>query len=413
MNEGSLMQLNQFVIQNFRSLYDVSLALKPLTILIGPNASGKSNLFKALRFLHDAVAGDRLEWQAYDGQIDDLCWYGLDEYGDRPDTLHFDLQFGQAARYTATFLCHDYLEVETESLHIRPDQNPSLSTYFERHKENIRRGVSDKGRILRTPNGGRARSTRTLHLREEGPSLTVPLARAVYDHIAGWRFFDANLHLARREAFIPQYPEEVPPLAGDASNLSAFLYALSRQQSDDLGAIIDTMADFIELPQSLLVEHDAERGGQNARYVFIEQPFGENRPIPPESMSDGTIRLLALLALLLADHKVSLACLEEPDHGLHPRLMLYLADILRQAVTSASLDEDDRQPYPWPQIIVTTHSPEFMDCFDLAAEADYLQIYIADRDEVGKTIFTLTSAEEFAPWLEKYRLGEAVRRRLI
>ncbi len=60
------MHLNRLQIRHFRSLYQVELELKPLTILIGPNASGKSNLFKALRFLHDAIAGDRLEWQAYD-----------------------------------------------------------------------------------------------------------------------------------------------------------------------------------------------------------------------------------------------------------------------------------------------------------------------------------------------------------
>ena len=166
------------------------------------------------------------------------------------------------------------------------------------------------------------------------------------------------------------------------------------------------------------MEHDAERGGQNARYYFIEAPFGEARPIPPQSISDGTIRLLAYLALLLGDRSVSLACLEEPDHGLHPYLMLYLADILRQAV-ALPRDEDDLPASDGndlnltPQILITTHSPEFMDCFDLKEEQDYLQVYIAERDERGRTVFTLATVEEFAPWLEKYRLGEAVRRRFI
>jgi hypothetical protein len=54
-----------------------------------------------------------------------------------------------------------------------------------------------------------------------------------------------------------------------------------------------------------------------------------------------------------------------------------------------------------------------MDCFDLKEEQDYLQVYIAERDERGRTVFTLATVEEFAPWLEKYRLGEAVRRRFI
>jgi predicted ATP-dependent endonuclease of OLD family len=107
------MYLSRLQIQRFRSLYDVDLALKPLTIIIGPNASGKSNLFKALRFLHDAVAGDRLEWQAYDSQIDHLLWYGVDEYGNRPQTIKFTCEFSASdallGRYSADLFCRDYI----------------------------------------------------------------------------------------------------------------------------------------------------------------------------------------------------------------------------------------------------------------------------------------------------------------
>ncbi|MBE7551882.1 MAG: AAA family ATPase [Anaerolineales bacterium] len=410
------MYLSHLTLQYFRSLYNIDLPLKPLTIIIGPNASGKSNLFHALRFLYDAVVGDRLDWQVYDSQIDDLRWYGLDDFGKRPDKLHFNLRYSEAGtdlvNYHTVFQCGDYLEIVEEILKIHVGNE--LFPYFERQGENIHQRIGYRGNVLKNPYYSRARSNRNLHLREEGPSLIVPLPQLVYKHITGWRFFDVDLQQARRETFIPQYPEEVPPLSGNASNLSAFLYALYQRRYDDYTAIIDKMTDFIELPQSLMVEHDAERGGQNARYRFIEQPFSENRLIPPTSMSDGTIRLLALLALLLADHTVTLACLEEPDHGLHPRLMLYLADIVRQAI-EAPLEEDEAvgTSITPPQIIITTHSPEFMDCFDLAAEADYLQVYIADRDEDGKTLLTPTTAEEFAPWLEKYRLGEAVRRRFI
>jgi len=70
------MNLTKVKIQNFRSLYDVELELKPITILIGPNASGKSNLFKALRLIYDGVAGDIKDWQAYSAQLDHLLWYG-------------------------------------------------------------------------------------------------------------------------------------------------------------------------------------------------------------------------------------------------------------------------------------------------------------------------------------------------
>jgi len=416
------MYLNRLQIQHFRSLYQVELELKPLTILIGPNAGGKSNLFKALRFLHDAIAGDRLEWQAYDNQIDHLLWYGMDEYGNRPETVAFTCEFGSRGRplgrYQATLRCKDYIRVKMEELAVALPQRQDLAAYFRRHDERIWEYIDQQGTPVEQPSSSKASSARTLTLREAGPDLQLPQAQALYRHIAGWRFFYVLPHYARQESFIPQYPEEVPPLANDGSNLSAFLYALWRLRPDDFDTIAGLLSEFIELPDKLLVEHDAERGGQNARYYFIEAPFGEARPIPPQSISDGTIRLLAYLALLLGDRSVSLACLEEPDHGLHPRLMLYLADILRQAVALPQ-DEDDLPASDGndlnltPQILITTHSPEFMDCFDLKEEQDYLQVYIAERDERGRTVFTLATVEEFAPWLEKYRLGEAVRRRFI
>ena len=123
------------------------------------------------------------------------------------------------------------------------------------------------------------------------------------------------------------------------------------------------------------------------------------------------MRLLAYLALLLGDRSVSLACLEEPDRGLHPRLMLHLADILRLTVAPAL--EEEEQDVLAPQVLIATHSPEFLDCFDLREEHDYLQVYIVERDDTGKTVFKPAKAEEFAPWLEKYRLGEAVRRGFV
>ncbi len=333
-------------------------------------------------------------------------------------TCEFSSRGKSLGRYQAALHCNDYIRVETEELAIVLPQENGLFTHFKRSGEKIWQHVGQRSIPLKRPYTSSAPSSRTLTLREAGPDLQLPQAQALYRHITGWRFFDIVLHHARQEAFIPQYPEEVPPLANDGSNLSAFLYALWRLRPDDFDTIAGLLSEFIELPDKLLVEHDAECGGQNARYYFIEAPFGEARPIPPQSISDGTIRLLAYLALLLGDRSVSLACLEEPDHGLHPHLMLYLADILRQAVALPQ-DEDDFPASDGndvnlaPQILITTHSPEFMDCFDLKEEQDYLQVYIAERDERGRTVFTLATVEEFAPWLEKYRLGEAVRRRFI
>jgi predicted ATPase len=382
------MRLTEIGIRSFRSLYAAELSLKPLTLIIGPNGSGKSNLFKALRFLHVGVAGDIKEWRAYDALSDDLVWYGEDRSG----SFAIAIGFGKSAfGYEATFQAAGEIEVVRESVVLEGASPPTRSLRFERVKDEI----TAQGALqifVRSPN--------LLVLRDVGAGSLEAISQSIYEHIAGWRFFDVNTRFARQGQFISPDPAEVPPLEPDASNLSAFLYALQRLRPDDFAAVLEAVRRSIDLPEGLVVEHDAERGGRQARYRFIERPFGADHPIPPESMSDGTIRLLAHMALLLADRTVTLACLEEPDSGLHPSLMIHLADALRQAAAER-------------QVLVTTHSPELMDCFDLAEEQESLQVYVAERNELGQTRFLPMTATEFAPWLEKYRLGEAVRRRFV
>ncbi|HYQ83664.1 MAG TPA: AAA family ATPase, partial [Rubrobacter sp.] len=336
---------------------------------------------KALRFLHVGVAGDIKDWKNYEAEVDDLPWYGPGPTGERPESFGFTLSFSEDApldsmRYQVGFTTAGSLKVQREVLR-----------------------WSD-GRVDHFLWNGKALGLR------DGPYLPKPTA-LLYRHIAGWRIFEAFPMLARRSQFISPDPEEIPPLESDASNLSAFLYALYRLRPDDLEEVMQAVRRSIDLPKDILIEHDSARGGRQARYSFIETAFGTDRPIPPESMSDGTIRLLAQMALLLADRSATLIGLEEPDSGLHPSLMPYLADALRQAVRLEVGEGLTRQA------IVVTHSPELMDSFDLAEEADSLQVYVTERDERGQTVFTPMDAERFAPWLEKYRLGEAVRRRFV
>jgi predicted ATPase len=386
------MNLTQVGAHFFRSLYAAELSLKPLTLIIGPNGSGKTNLFKALRFLYIGVAGDAKDWRSYDAFSDDLVWYGKDAQGHRSGSFSISLGFGDSAlEYEATFQAAGEIEILRESVALPGAAPPVRRFGFERVKDRITAHAAPPI-FVRSPN--------LLVLRDMGAGSLESISRTVYEHIAGWRFFEVDPRLAREGRFIPPDTAELPPLEPDASNLSAFLYALQRLRPDDFAAVLEAVRRSIDLPEGLLVEHDADRGGRQARYRFIEAPFGVERPIPPESMSDGTIRLLAQMALLLADRSVTLACLEEPDSGLHPRLMIHLADALRQAAAER-------------QVLVTTHSPELMDCFDLAEEKENLQVYVAERNEQGQTRFLPMTAAEFAPWLEKYRLGEAVRRHFV
>jgi predicted ATPase len=247
-----------------------------------------------------------------------------------------------------------------------------------------------------------------LYFREYAGSFPHPTADGLARFVRGWRFMDVDVSSARR-ASPDLVPEGVSALLPDASNLSAVLYSLGNRSPERFEEIEYRLGRAIGFPQSIETEKVATLGGSGeARYGFRELAF-PGRVIPPEAMSDGTIRLLANLTAVLGDPDARLICIEEPDHGLHPHLMLRLADAMRAAAAA-----EPAEGFVPPQVLVVTHSPDFLDCFNLAAEAGYLAVYVAERSiEDGKTTFRSTEAADLQPWLEEYRLGEAVRRNIL
>ncbi len=110
--------------------------------------------------------------------------------------------------------------------------------------------------------------------------------------------------------------------------------------------------------------------------------------IPATRLSDGTLRYLALLAILCDPTPPPLVCLEEPELGLHPDILPGLADLLREASERC-------------QFIVTTHSDTFVDALTDTPES----IVVCEKED-GKTTLKRLDRDELSQWLERYRLGE-------
>ena len=105
-------------------------------------------------------------------------------------------------------------------------------------------------------------------------------------------------------------------------------------------------------------------------------------------MSDGSLRYLCLLAILLDPEPPPIIGLEEPEMGLHPDLMHKLANLLVDASYRC-------------QLVVTTHSDILVD----ALTEDYKSVVVCEKRD-GRTDMKRLSEPEFSHWLEKYRLGE-------
>ncbi|MEZ4651786.1 MAG: AAA family ATPase [Candidatus Eisenbacteria bacterium] len=109
---------------------------------------------------------------------------------------------------------------------------------------------------------------------------------------------------------------------------------------------------------------------------------------PARRLSDGTLRYLCLLAILVDPAPSPLTVIEEPELGLHPDIQVRLGALLREASSRT-------------QLLVTTHSDILVDALTDDAEA----IVICEKREGGTSLRRLDK-EQLRPWLEKYRLGE-------
>jgi predicted ATPase len=402
--KSARLSLKRLGIQRFRSLYDVSLDLKPINIFIGPNGSGKSNLIAFFRFLYDMVT-DPIAGRRYRPQARDLVWYGREEGEEVHEfqaTLYLEHPDGQPLRYDVvvdnnlTFLREEIISGSGRAFLSRTQKRLELQIAQEEKKKKI---VTIHPERL------------SLHVLIYSSPLEeperIPEIEEVTKFVQGWRVVEVDPRIVRESLSQPLPPEysfiEVPPLQPNGGNLAEFLYALQGRQPDDFDVIVERLGAAIEFVEEIQAVDVTTFWGPAKTYYFKESPFPNL--IPPSAESDGTIRFLTLLSLLLGDKSPSLICLEEPDHNLHPRLMLHLADAMRYF-------EVLKEPHP--QILVTTHSPDLLNCFNIAEESEYLNVFVVEREpQTGRTNFRLVDAERLRWWLSKYRLGELYTRRIL
>jgi len=168
-------------------------------------------------------------------------------------------------------------------------------------------------------------------------------------------------------------------LEEDFSNLGMFLNKLRRTPRVKQ-ALLHALRDLYEG----LDDFDVSVEGGTVQVFFTEGDF----TIPATRLSDGTLRYLCLLAILLDPKPPPLVCIEEPELGLHPGMLPKIADLL--------VDASQRT-----QLIVTTHSGLLVDALSERPEA----ILVCEKHE-GRTEIRRLDSEQIAEWLKVYSLGD-------
>lgn len=373
--------LKRIRIRGYKSFADLSVELGPLTVLLGPNASGKSNFLDALQLL-SRLGTSRTLKEAFDPpcrgkplECFSLPRGGLRELRER-DTVAFSME----ADIRLSDEIVEATERQLRDYRVNGDASgqPSRRVRERDLRYRIEVEMSPRSGLLRVAdeslaalnrNGKPSRSRRPffervgdrIHLRLEGQAhptyhdrgldhtiLSMPHYPPHYPHLVAarreldaWRFF----YLEPREQMRAANPvREVRRLGLMGEDLAALLNTLQARRPRDFDAVGKALS--ILVPGISGIEVGVSDVGE------AELRIQENGlSIPARAVSEGTLRLLGLLVLDGVEDAPALVALEEPENGVHPGLLALIADVLRQRTESAARS----------QYIVSTHSPALAD----------------------------------------------------
>lgn len=335
--------LRSLKIKNFAILGAVEVSLGRLNVLVGPNGSGKSTLLDVVGFLGDAARSQLADAVESRGGFGRLRTRGTLD----PVTIHVQAVVTAHAReqaldeYTLTFRP---IRVRTSSGSETAAVRQSEQFRFKRVGGRGRRITLSGGKLSIRGDTGKARQ---LTLDQEAFGLAVlphlgkeegaAEVRKVQELFTTFRVFDVDAEAARRPADV----RDASRLRNDASNLAAFLGFLASDHPGPFAALVD---DARAVVPGLADVRLRTVGGAGEALAVDVADRGMPGVTPLADASFGTVRALALLAMLYDPNPPLLTCVEEIDHGLHPHVFDRLVDRLREASART-------------QFLIATHSP--------------------------------------------------------
>lgn len=338
------MELSSIAIKNYRSLRDVRVDLKNLNVFIGANATGKSAILDALRFLSEAIRTRSFRVPAYArGGILNMAWKGREaEEVEFTVVIGGDRRFYWEVRLTRTR--HQDFTVTERVRETTEGSPPTQLLESDRGRGWWWSGEESKGvDLLQEPTN--------CALASASADASFP-AREVAEFIARWGFFDPSPFLLRRDWNLP----DADSLDVYGRNLAETLYDLP---NPELIKVVDATRSVVGMPTRV----EPRMSEDQERFYFVQHEPGLRFSVNQMGVSSGTLRMLALMTALYGQQGTDLMGIEEPENYIHPAALYAFAEHINAA--------KDRL-----QILITTHSSLMLDLLD-----DPASIIIVKRDE--------------------------------
>ncbi len=362
-------------IKNFRSLGDLTLNFKDLTILVGCNSSGKSNSLQALSIL----------------------------------SLMLKIGSPLAVEFMQKFLRFGGNEDITFSINVKEAKKTAeytLSVSIEEGKLSYSREklVIGKHKVIEAKNGeGTVRDEKgrnsqryqskagNLALKFAGDFGDRPFTGRLAEFIINWDFYDLDPELMRGGDNIVMNTETIPSLGSTGREIQDVLQYWAENDQEKFELVSQELDNCLGISLKL-VDEEGEK--------IIKVLEKDSLEIPLSNMSDGTLRIMAYYVLLHQDQLPTLIGIEEPERNLHPGLLKEVASVVKRLSQKT-------------QVIITTHSSQLLDCFNLdEINSDVSVLLLSKIDDVGTQAFPVDelgkSRDDLSEWMRDFGVGSAI-----
>lgn len=406
--------LTTFTFENFKSYRQARLPLAPLTVLIGANASGKSNAIEGMRLLSWLAHGQKLPAIQYAvqsadrvvrGTVESLAYKSSTTFGLGAETS--DAEWNQLSivferRSDGLHIAGETLTHPGAKVPLYTLDQPSTGrgTDVGIAYNNFAKGgkkphvtCSDQAAILTQMTSPATFEASHVESRKRIP----PATRRLEQWLSAMLFLDPVPDRMREYAF----PSDAT-LQGDGRNLSAVLFNLwgtdpqadEEPHSSQRAAILGFIQSLPEQDIAGISFLEEPRGGKMVR--LTETFGGQTREYDASLLSDGTLRVLSIAAAMLSAPEDSLVVIEEIDNGVHPSRARHLLLNIRRIAEQRRL-----------RVVLSTHNPALLDALPDSALPDVVFCY-RDPKDGSSCLLRLQDAPDYPELIAQDSLGALV-----
>jgi predicted ATPase len=356
--------LDEITLGGFKSIRRLeAFQLRKLSLLIGANGAGKSNLVAFFRLLNEIVERRLQHFVLKQGGAETFLYNG----GRVTQRIYAELRFG-------AFGYRFVLEPDVQGGMVLAEEFSTISGWAPNAQFVAGSVVPHKESAVLVDDAHPSSEARNL------------VARA----LRGFRVYHFQDTSETAGIKLPGQLNDNRFLRPDASNLAAFLRVLKLTQAARYARIRDT----IQLAAPFFDDFILEPMAENPDLIRMEwRQKGLDYPFLAHHLSDGTLRFMALAVLLLQPTPPSMVILDEPELGLHPVAIELLASLLSEAAGQG-------------QVLASTQSPSLINHFEPE------DVVVVDRVN-GASRFHRLEKGPLTEWLKDYTLGELVQKNVI